>query len=63
MLEYTKLILKKVSFNRELFRKELKKSISWLKKDEILSLQSWCMITYGDIYGDVIRESFSGAAA
>ena len=63
MLEYTKLILKKVSFNRELFSRELKKSIQWLKKEEVILLQSWCMITYGDIYGDVIRESFSGAAA
>jgi hypothetical protein len=58
MLEYTKLILRKVSFSRELFKKELKKSIKWLKKEEILLLQSWCLITFGDIYGDVIQESF-----
>ncbi len=58
MLEYTKLILRKVSFSRELFGKELKKSIKWLKKDEILILQTWCFITFGDIYGDVIQESF-----
>ena len=31
MLEYTKLILRKVSFSRELFGKELKKSTKWLK--------------------------------
>ena len=63
MLEYTKLILRKVSFNKDLFRKELKKSIKWLKKDEILLLQAWCVITFGDIYDDVIRESFGGIAA
>ena len=58
MLEYTKLILRKVSFSRELFGKELKKSMKWLKKDEILLLQAWCIITFGDIHGDVIQESF-----
>lgn len=58
MLEYTKLILRKVSFSRELFGKELRKSIQWLKKEEIHLLQAWCLITYGDIYGDVIRETF-----
>jgi hypothetical protein len=58
MLDYTKLILRKVSFSRELFGKELKKSIKWLKKEEILLLQSWCILTFGDIYGDVIQESF-----
>ncbi|NQT76776.1 MAG: hypothetical protein HQ565_03610 [Bacteroidetes bacterium] len=58
MLDYTKLILRKVSFSRELFGKELKKSIKWLKKDEILLLQTWCVISFGDIYGDVIQETF-----
>ena len=58
MLEYTKLILRKVSFSRELFGKELRKSTRWLKKEEILALQVWCLITFGDIYGDVIQESF-----
>jgi len=58
MLNYTKLILRKVSFSRELFGKELRKSIKWLKKDEILLLQAWCVISFGDIYGDVIQETF-----
>ena len=58
MLDYTKLILRKVSFSRELFGKELRKSIKWLKKDEILLLQTWCIISFGDIYGDVIQETF-----
>jgi hypothetical protein len=58
MLEYTKLILSKVSFSRELFGKELKKSAKWLKKEEVLALQAWCMLTFGDIYSDVIQETF-----
>jgi len=59
MLDYTKMILEKVSFNRELFHKELKKSFRWLKKEEIIVLQSWCVLTFGHVYGDVIREVFS----
>lgn len=58
MFEYTKTILKKVSFNRELFAKELKKSFRFLKREEILALQVWCIATFGHIYGDVITEVF-----
>ena len=34
MFEYTKEILLKVSFDRVLFRKELKKAVKWLKREE-----------------------------
>lgn len=63
MLEYTKMILKKVSFSRELFAKELQKSVKWLKKEEALLLQAWVVIAFGDQYGDIIREAFQGLAA
>ncbi|MEE4256104.1 MAG: hypothetical protein V2I47_03620 [Bacteroidales bacterium] len=58
MLEYTKTILSKVSFNRELFGKELRKSLKWLKREEIIALQAWCLLTFGDRYGDVIQQAF-----
>lgn len=58
MLKYTKTILRKVSFDRELFRKELRKSIKWLKRDEIVALQAWCAINFGTAYNDVISEVF-----
>ena len=51
MFEYTKTILNKVSFNKELFSKELRKSFRWLKKEEIIALQAWCIITFGNVYG------------
>lgn len=60
MLEYTKIILQKVSFSPALFGKELKKSFRWLQKDEVLALQAWCVVTFGDIYMDIIRDSFQG---
>jgi hypothetical protein len=58
MLEYTKLVLQKVSFNRELFSKELRKAFKWLQKDELVMLQAWCIITFSDSYHDVISEVF-----
>lgn len=41
MLEYTKTVLKKVSFDTRLFCKELKKAISNLLPDEIEELKLW----------------------
>jgi hypothetical protein len=58
MLEYTKTVLQKVSFNPGLFAKELRKSLRWLKKDEINTLRIWCMLTFGDIYPEVIQDTF-----
>ncbi len=58
MLELSKHILQKVSFDRSLFRKELLKATKWLKKDELLLFKVWCIATFGNIYGDVITEVF-----
>jgi hypothetical protein len=58
MLTYTKTILHKVSFDKDLFKRELKKSLKWLQKDEIIALQSWCAINFGVVYSDVISEVF-----
>ncbi len=41
MLEYTKTVLKKVSFDTRLFCKELKKAISNLLPHEIEELKLW----------------------
>ncbi len=60
MLEYTKTILQKVSFSPALFGKELRKSLKWLQKDEVHLLRSWCLVTFGDIYLEIIQESFRG---
>jgi hypothetical protein len=59
MLKYTETVLQKVSFNKDLFRKELKKSIKWLKKEEMIILKTWCLINFGAIYMDVITEVFN----
>jgi hypothetical protein len=58
MFEYTKQILTKVSFDRVLFRKELKKAMKWLKSDERRMLMLWCAATFGQRYSDIINEVF-----
>jgi hypothetical protein len=58
MLELSKNILYKVSFDKKLFRKELVKAIKWINKDEIVLLRAWSIATFGHLYGDVIKEVF-----
>ncbi|HPK05703.1 MAG TPA: hypothetical protein PK908_07405 [Bacteroidales bacterium] len=58
MLEYTKTILQKVSFSKELFSRELRKSFKWLQKDELVMLYAWCLLTFNESYQDIIREVF-----
>ena len=47
MLEYYKQILEKVSFDPQLFEKELKKAISHLWEDEARELILWCKAHFG----------------
>lgn len=61
MLEFCKKVLMKVSFDRLLFKKELKKAIKWVKKDELVQLKEWCVTKFGHVYGDIITESFRPA--
>lgn len=46
MLEYTKIILEKVSFDKRLFVKEYKKSILRLHAAEVSALKHWLRIKY-----------------
>lgn len=57
MLEMSKKVLVKVSFDRYLFQKELKKAISWLKEDDSKKLKNWCLASFA-MYNDVIMEVF-----
>lgn len=59
MLAYFKTILSKVSFDRWLFEKELKKAIKALIPDEILSLRDWCYAQYGHMYGTILNKCFA----
>ena len=58
MFEYSKEILTKVSFDKELFRKELIKSIKCVTADERKLLLLWCLATFQDKYGSIISQAF-----
>jgi hypothetical protein len=63
MLEYVKTILKKVSFDRYLFEKELFKAIKTLVKEEIKELKSWCYEKFGQKYPNILNRCFNAAIA
>jgi hypothetical protein len=58
MLEFCKLILTKVSFDRLLFRKELEKSIRWLNGEELNQLRQWCLDNFSAAYREIILLCF-----
>jgi hypothetical protein len=58
MLDMSKTILEKVSFDKILFKKELSKAIKWLKPDEKLMLKVWVLATFGHMYKDVILDVY-----
>jgi hypothetical protein len=60
MLEYAKVILPKVSFSRELFRKELAKCINWVTESELIHLKKWCFENFRDGHQDILLEAFAG---
>lgn len=62
MLEFCKTVLRKVSFDRSLFRKELKKARSRLKRPEKESLKEWCLRTFGPNYRRDVMDIFDGGA-
>jgi len=58
MLDYVKTILNKVSFDVNLFRKELMKSLGRLSQEEREELRVWTEQQYGKVYGYVINDVF-----
>jgi len=58
MLNYVKTILSKVSFDKTLFEKELRKAISMLLPIEIKELKKWCFDKFGHVYRSIIRRVF-----
>lgn len=58
MLEYVKLILEKVSFDKKLFEKELKKGLSMLIPDEVVELKKWCYAKFGKVYQSILNKIF-----
>jgi hypothetical protein len=58
MLEYIKTILVKVSFDRRLFEKELRKSIKLLVGEELDQLRAWCYEKFSSAYRGILNQVF-----
>jgi len=59
MLEYFKTILSKVSFDKRLFEKELRKAIKSLVDEEIELLKEWCYRKFGGQYQPILADCFA----
>jgi len=57
MLGLSKKVLKGVSFDRNLFHKELRKSISYIKKEDLSKFYIWCLASFA-MYNDLIIDAF-----
>ncbi len=58
MLEYIKMILQKVSFDKALFEKELKKGLKELLPMEVKQLKKWCYEKFGIMYQNILNKVF-----
>ncbi|RLD60577.1 MAG: hypothetical protein DRJ01_09395 [Bacteroidetes bacterium] len=63
MLEHQKVIIRNVSSNKELFENEIKKSIKWLNKNDLLQFNKWLIANFNDKYPDIISKYFDKTAA
>lgn len=63
MMELSKQVLQKVSFDGRLFRKELIKARRWIGQHDQLVLKAWCLATFGHMYKDVIVEVFQNTVS
>ncbi|MGB3616787.1 MAG: hypothetical protein WBA12_01595 [Catalinimonas sp.] len=59
LLDYAKLILQKVSFDKNLFEKELRKSIARLVPNEIEDLRAWCYDQFSHVHHLVLDRAFA----
>ena len=57
MLRFCKTILQKVSFDKNLFKKELKKSTRFVSKREQMALKIWFLTSFAN-YKDIILDVF-----
>ena len=59
MLDYVKMILLKVSFNKALFEKELRKALKMLGPMEVPDFRAWCYQQFARIYRRVLKRVFA----
>ncbi|QNL21491.1 hypothetical protein HZR84_05935 [Hyphobacterium sp. CCMP332] len=59
MLEYSKTILKKVSFDNALFERELLKAIRNIITEKLEEFRRWCFIHFGQSHRDILIRAFN----
>jgi hypothetical protein len=59
MLEYAKMILKKVSFDRRLFEKELIKALKLIIPNDLKEFKNWCYDQFGHMYNVILNKHLS----
>ena len=63
MLEYTKMILLKVSFSRSLFEKELRKACKLVPAFDLAEFRTWCYQQFSRLYRRVLKRVFGNPQA
>ena len=58
MLNYVKSILEKVSFDRALFEKELRKALARILPSELEDLRDWCYEQFSEKYQLILDRCF-----
>lgn len=58
MLDLCKKVLLRVSPNKALFARELKKSIRHLTGEDLKALKAWCHQRFQHLHSDLIESSF-----
>lgn len=58
MLEFIKTVLQKVSFDKKLFEKELRKALKTLLPEEVNQLKVWCYEQFSDKYVLLLHQYF-----
>ena len=58
MLEHQKKVLRQISYDKELFRREILNSFKWLKSYEIIMLHKWLKDNFSRTHNDVIQTVF-----
>ncbi|MDF7818869.1 hypothetical protein P1X15_14735 [Runella sp. MFBS21] len=59
MLDFIKLVLVKVSFDKKLFEKELRKALKVLLPNDVKKLKAWCYEHFSDKYHVILNQYFS----
>ena len=61
MLDYAKIILQKVSFNKVLFEKELRKALKTILPADMASFRAWCYTQFSRLYRRILNRAFRQA--